>query len=438
MYRLLQTRKPVPGKITARGSRFSAFISSSQVLRMICSYKHDIAISVAEEDCCVAKQLGEALKKRNIKYYLYTEHRASNWGRHILKICLDAFDADALFVLMITSETYVDKYWTDIEVQIMQVSKKIKGNYVLQLRLDPTRVDGVSKYVISETWKNNPEEIADLILAKLNEEKRRRLILLLRKLAVIVPAIFLFACMAFYVIKDPEVIGNPNATKSPLVSVAEAQKKPIESAAFTMGSSHRPEDSPPHIVNLDAYRISQTEVTVAEYRRYCLQEKKPMPQLPYTGEYENRPIVNVTWQEALEYCQWAGGRLPTEAEWEYAAARGYATKYAGGNNARDVAIYGNQKPSITRKKKSNDFDLYDMTGNAAEWCSDWYEPGYTAGEVTNPQGPSAGTEKVVRGGSCTSSITPVNQLHVTYRDKLPPGNRSPVVGFRVAWDVSDN
>jgi formylglycine-generating enzyme required for sulfatase activity len=428
--------------------------------------KDDIAISVAEEDLPVASQIADALAKRNIRYYLYTEHRARNWGKHILKICLDAFDADALFVLMITSSTYVGKYWTGIESQIAGISKKSSRNYILQLRIDNTPVDGLSKYVLAEDWKDNAEEIAQILEEKLRYRKQQSVPHLLTNWKVTIPVLILMAILAYWIynpgtkvpiaqgpesqqyeadtLSKPQLVNQPRKntreqSQSPLTKNTDGlQRVAIPSASFIIGNDKRREDSPTHTVRLEAFYISQTEVTVAQYKEYCRQQGKPLPRLPYTGDYDKYPIVNVTWQEALDYCKWAGGRLPTEAEWEFAAGAGLTTKYAGGNNAGLVAVYGNQKPSSIRRKKNNDFDLYDMTGNAAEWCSDWYEPGYPPGEASNPKGPASGTEKVIRGGSCTSKISPVNQLHITYRDKQPPDSRSPLVGFRVVWDVTAN
>jgi hypothetical protein len=128
--------------------------------------QRDIAISVAEEDLQVAQEIAIALNEKNISYYLYTEHRAKNWGQHILKISIDAFGADAKYVLMITSRIYAEKYWSNIERQIAHILQKDKEPYILQLRLDDTPIDGL-KNIVWEDWKNNAIEISEVLKEKL-------------------------------------------------------------------------------------------------------------------------------------------------------------------------------------------------------------------------------------------------------------------------------
>lgn len=134
-------------------------------------YKYDVAISVAEEDLPAAQQIAVALRRQNISYYLYTEHKASNWGQHILKISQDAYGSEARYVLMLTSRVFVQKYWSNIESQISQIFSSGKEVSILQLRLDDTQVDGLSKYRVFVDWNSNPDEIADILKAKLQQHK---------------------------------------------------------------------------------------------------------------------------------------------------------------------------------------------------------------------------------------------------------------------------
>lgn len=218
----------------------------------------------------------------------------------------------------------------------------------------------------------------------------------------------------------------------------------IAGGTFTMGNENGfPVDRPEHPVTVSSFSLGKTEVTVAQYRAYCAVANKAMPPAPSTGWADENPITNITWQEAKDYCEWVGGRLPTEAEWEYAAKEGTNSgkNYSGSDNPSKVAVFkdnSGNRPSAVGRKQANALGLYDMTGNVYEWCSDWFSPRYySISEKVNPKGPGSGAEKVIRGGAYNSSISSAqdgNQLRVTYRNQREPSSRENYIGFRVAWD----
>jgi formylglycine-generating enzyme required for sulfatase activity len=169
------------------------------------------------------------------------------------------------------------------------------------------------------------------------------------------------------------------------------------------------------------------------------------------------PVVHVSWSDAVAYCHWLSNktgkhyRLPTEAEWEYAAGNGERhTKFSWGDdlptmtdkvgNLRDEGSgWDNSFPgyndgykflAFVGSFKANMFGLCDMNGNANEWCSDWYG-NYSREEQTNPQGPPSGFNRAVRGGSFASR--PVNCTVVDHNDS-PPGESRGTIGFRIALD----
>jgi formylglycine-generating enzyme len=405
-------------------------------------YKYDIAISVAEENVEVAEKIATALKKRGIDYYLYTEQEDNNWGQYIFDIILQAFGPDARYVLMITSNVFYKKHWLNIEAMIINAFKKNTKPNILQLCMDDTEI-WLTKHIAHKKWKENPEEIANAIWKKLNPPPPppsgivRPVVLwcISIVIAVIVGSVFVMRYNKTNSTPDYSRFGftqdqnNNSASKS-----AAFNAKPIPAGSFSMGIDNETNvNGPSHKITLKNFFISPTEVTVPQFEAYCKATRKSMPQQPAHRFQPNCPVVNVTWHEAAAYCEWAGGRLPTEAEWEYAAAGGATgDKYSGGNNAKNVASYNQPKHSQVALRDSNSYGLFDMTGNVAEWCSDWHNPDYySISETENPKGPRDGTEKVVRGGSF---INYANELNIRYRNKEHPDSARAYIGFRVVWD----
>ena len=223
----------------------------------------------------------------------------------------------------------------------------------------------------------------------------------------------------------------------------------IPAGTFWMGSERGNSDqSPVHRVTLDAFWMDQTEVTNGMYTQ-CVANGICTPPVRtdsntrsrYYGEvdYADYPMIFVNWERAQAYCTWAGRRLPTEAEWEYAARGklGGATYPWGNDNPSCTlgAVNGVQydpcSPDDTITVGSfapNRYGLYDMAGNVWEWVADWYGP-YPSGEVENPSGPASGDHRVVRGGSWYDGGV---FLRVSYRGWTSLGFSTDSSGFRCA------
>ncbi|HTP34268.1 MAG TPA: SUMF1/EgtB/PvdO family nonheme iron enzyme [Candidatus Acidoferrales bacterium] len=178
----------------------------------------------------------------------------------------------------------------------------------------------------------------------------------------------------------------------------------IPPGEFTMGCSPgdyqcQPNEKPPHAVTISrGFWLGQTEVTQAAFAKFAPNGKQHFtsPRQPHL------PAVNLTWDDARRYCEWAGMRLPTEAEWEYAARAGTAgPRYA--ENLDAIAWYnfnGAANLHPPRGKEPNRWWLYDMLGNMLEWVADWYdERYYDRGVSQDPPGPARGADRVLRGGS---------------------------------------
>jgi sulfatase modifying factor 1 len=234
-----------------------------------------------------------------------------------------------------------------------------------------------------------------------------------------------------------------------ILATAQAQTYPelikVTGGTFTMGDEYGVGDKdehPTHQVTLSDFYIGKTEVTVAQYHTYCNATGVSMPKEPSWGWTNNAPIVNVSWSDALNYCDWLSEKLdknislPTEAQWEYAARGGNQSKgykYAGGRSMAAVGWYGDNSGDKTHNvatKKANELGLYDMSGNVWEWCRDWYDADYYASSPrTNPKGPSSGARRVLRGSAWHYSAS---YCRVAVRLISIPSSRSINFGFRVA------
>ena len=206
----------------------------------------------------------------------------------------------------------------------------------------------------------------------------------------------------------------------------------IPAGCFQMGSPEGVGDDdehPRHLVCVSAFSMDVTEVTQSEYQSVAGNN-------PSSGEDcgGDCPVEQVSWQDASDYCRRAGKRLPTEAEWEYAARAGSTTRYYWGDDtasAGDYAWYGgnsNGQKHPVGQKRPNAWGLYDMAGNVWEWVNNW-KGFFPLGEQRNPTGPSSGSSRVFRGGSWNSAS---DGLCSTFRGGGNPGNRDFDLGFRCA------
>ncbi len=254
----------------------------------------------------------------------------------------------------------------------------------------------------------------------------------------------------------------------------------VQGGSFNMGSDDSEREKPIHQVQLNDFQIGKYPITVEQYLAFVNATNSNHPEWMEEGSTYNVktgtddhykkigealtnpscPIVGISWYNAIAYCNWLsqqqsleavykidgkkisikknanGFRLPSEAEWEYAARGGRESKgysYSGSNDIEEVAWYSdnaNRKTQKIGQKKPNELGIYDMSGNVWEWCQDWYKEDYYKESPTdNPSGPMEGKYRVLRGGSWVDYDY---DCRVSYRFRNSPVNRYNYYGFRIS------
>lgn len=243
--------------------------------------------------------------------------------------------------------------------------------------------------------------------------------------------------------KQSQSSSSANATREIVVNGVKFNMVYVEGGTFTMGATAEQgildpwdDEYPTHQVTLSDYFIGETEVTQELW--YAVMGSNPS----YFTRSSRNPVERVSWRDCQLFIQKLNQltglrfRLPTEAEWEYAARGGNKSKgykYSGSNRIDDVAWYDGNSGSTTHEVATcypNELGLYDMSGNVWEWCSDMYGD-YSSSSQTNPRGPSSGSDRVGRGGSWSSNA---QNCRVSDRDCSDPDLHNDSLGFRLVFD----
>jgi formylglycine-generating enzyme required for sulfatase activity len=221
----------------------------------------------------------------------------------------------------------------------------------------------------------------------------------------------------------------------------------VPAGTFIMGRDAATEDeAPQRNVYLDTFWIDRNEATNADFQAFCDSTRRLLPNNPmwddnYFLENPDKPVLNITWRQARDYCEWQGKRLPTEAQWEKAARGTEGLLYPWGNeySAERANITGNDAHRRTAPVGAfplgaSPYGVNDMAGNVWEWCLDWYgEFYYKNAPLKNPPGPEEKSAwRVVRGGAFSS---PPDDVMTTNRSKNKPDQPLHHIGCRCVWSA---
>jgi sulfatase modifying factor 1 len=234
----------------------------------------------------------------------------------------------------------------------------------------------------------------------------------------------------------PAFAEPPAKTQVPPTGKAGIQWVKIPGGTFQMGNGAG-DAAPVHAVTVKTFQIAQTLVTNKQYKA-CVKAKACAPADDCGTKFagDDQPVVCVDWKQAAAFSAWAGGRLPTEAEWEYAArSGGKDRKYPWGDaeatcDTADISGCGNAPLPVCSKAKGNtDQGLCDMAGNVWEWLQDWHHPSYKGAPTDGSAWDDEGQNRVKRGGSWFSVPADVTTAN---RNSYSPSTRDVLVGFRPA------
>lgn len=217
----------------------------------------------------------------------------------------------------------------------------------------------------------------------------------------------------------------------------------IPAGEFLMGSPEgqgEPNERPQHRVHVAEFLIDKTEVTWRQFRKFAEAKGAPLPPAPIWGTPDEYAASNVLWEEAKGYCEWVGGRLPTETEWEKAARGNDGRTYSWGNewdpdrcNSLDGGPHRLESAGSFPSCLSP-YGVLDMAGGVWEWCSDRFQSYDTESASRDPVGPTSGTQRVLRGAAW---ISPYTWLRASFRYQGDPTWRNPNYGFRCAQDAPE-
>lgn len=371
--------------------------------------KYDIYISYSRTDLAIVSQIYYELLSKGFKVWI--DMKGLSTGDDFVNTIINAIDSSSLFIFII-SKNSTKSSWSRKEVSYADR----KGKTIIFIRIDNLPMPDIFQFHYGN------RDIIDFSDMKQREK------------------LFRYLEMRFC---NKSFVDTDNGAELVTISLNNyaIQLRRVEGGVFTMGATDNQggseDEMPVHIVRLDSYYIGTIPVTQELWQ--IVQGYNPS----YHRKNKKLPVENITWEECKSFVARLNKltgkmfRLPTEAEWEYAARGGLqfsGFKYSGSNLINDVAWFLDNSEANTHEvaqKFPNELGMFDMSGNVWEWCYDWYAP-YSSNDIVNPKGAAIGTKRVCRGGSCYDKDA---DCRITSRSAHSPLFKSAFIGFRLVLEI---
>lgn len=383
------------------------------------SVKYDVFFGYSRRDSVIVERFYKELLNYGYKVWIDTVGLMS--GDDFVNRTIHAIESSAVFVFFASAYSYESSYaMRELEYAIAM------NKTIIPIMLDDEKMSSrISLYLSTINW----------IDARDRNYLNYQVQALVKRIGII----------------DNYNVNIGQSSKLATINDYEIEMIRVEGGLFTMGTTLQQggtneDERPVHNVRVDSYYIAPTPVTQELWQNVMGAKvnlwQKLVGNTTSNSKNKNYPVVNISWNDCSRFIEKLNAltgkefRLPTEAEWEFAAkggARGRMNgyKYSGGNNIHRVSWnFENSDGTIheVAKLQPNELGIYDMSGNVWEWCEDWYAP-YPIDLVENPKGPNVGDKKVCRGGSWKSIG---RDCRISIRKSEYPSNRSFDIGFRLA------
>jgi formylglycine-generating enzyme required for sulfatase activity len=399
-----------------------------------------VFLSYASQDRDAAKAIELGLREEGHDVFFDRDDLPA--GEEFHARIRSAIESTGLVVFLVSPDSVDAGSYTLTELEIAEQTWKRASGKVLPVMLRPTPIDAVPPFLKSVTFLETQGSIPAAVgvaVHRLAAARRRRLL----GRAAIGLALVLLAAAGSYRFW-PGRFAPGTAGAHAYVATDSAPSVLVPGGTFIMGDD---ENSPRREVYVDSFYIDKFEVTTSRYAKFLAAtgsahapDEWEMLKLPVGGDL---PVVGVDWNDANAYCQWAGRRLPTEAEWEKAARGTDGRRYPWGDmsptleqanydNSSPTAYDGGLDPVGRHIAGDSPFGASDMAGNANEWVADWHAESFPSGDTRNPQGPASGTARVIRGGGRFESV---DRISPTKRYFAAPEQRGNDIGFRCARGI---